>query len=67
MNIDAMGYVVIAILVFVVIVMFKGIKTVPQGMEYTIERLRKYTRTLRPGLNLIVPFIDGVGHKINMR
>ncbi len=67
MNIDAMGYVVIAILVLVVIVMFKGIKTVPQGMEYTIERLRKYTKTLRPGLNFIVPFIDGVGHKMNMR
>ncbi|MBE9557057.1 MAG: SPFH/Band 7/PHB domain protein, partial [Proteobacteria bacterium] len=62
-----MGYVVIAILVLVVIVMFKGIKTVPQGMEYTIERLRKYTKTLRPGLNFIVPFIDGVGHKMNMR
>ena len=67
MNIDAVGYVVIAILVFGVIVMFKGIKTVPQGMEYTIKRLGKYTRTLRPGLNFIVPFIDAVGDKMNMR
>lgn len=67
MEFDAMGYVVIAILVFGVILMFQGIKTVPQGMEYTVERLRKYTKTLRPGLNFIIPFIDGVGHKINMR
>jgi regulator of protease activity HflC (stomatin/prohibitin superfamily) len=67
MDIDAVGYVVIAILVFGVIVMFKGIKTVPQGMEYTIKRLGKYTRTLRPGLNFIVPFIDAVGDKMNMR
>ena len=67
MGIDAMGYVVIAILVFGVIVIFQGIKTVPQGMEYTVERLRKYTKTLRPGLNFIVPFIDGIGHRINMR
>lgn len=67
MNFDAVGYVVIAVLVFGVIVMFKGIKTVPQGMEYTIKRLGKYTRTLRPGLNFIVPFIDAVGDKMNMR
>lgn len=67
MEFDAMGYVVIAMLVFGVILMFQGIKTVPQGMEYTVERLRKYTKTLRPGLNFIIPFIDGVGHRINMR
>jgi len=67
MGIDAVGYVVIAILVFVVILMFKGIKTVPQGMEYTVERLGKYTKTLRPGINFIIPFIDAVGDKMNMR
>lgn len=67
MGIDAVGYVVIAILVFVVILMFKGIKTVPQGMEYTVERLGKYTKTLRPGINFIIPFIDSVGDKMNMR
>ena len=67
MDFDAVGYVVIAILVFGVILLFKGIKTVPQGTEYTIKRLGKYTRTLRPGLNFIVPFIDVVGDKVNMR
>jgi len=39
---------------------------VPQGMEYTIERFGKYTRTVRPGMNVVVPFINSVGHKINM-
>ena len=67
MGIDAVGYVVIATLVFAVILMFKGIKTVPQGMEYTVERLGKYTKTLRPGINFIIPFIDAVGDKMNMR
>lgn len=67
MDFDAVGYVVIAILVFGVILLFKGIKTIPQGLEFTVERLGKYTKTLRPGLNFIVPFIDVVGDKMNMR
>jgi regulator of protease activity HflC (stomatin/prohibitin superfamily) len=67
MGIDAVGYVVIAIFVFGVTLLIKGIKTVPQGMEYTVKRLGKYTRTLRPGLNFIVPFVDAVGDKMNMR
>ena len=39
---------------------------VPQGFNYTIERFGKYTRTLKPGLSLIVPFIDAIGRKMNM-
>ena len=42
------------------------VKIVPQGFHYTVERLGRYTQTLKPGLGLIVPFIDTVGHKINM-
>ena len=49
-----------------VVLVFGGIKTVPQGMEYTAERFGRYTRTLRPGLNLIVPIIDKIGAKMNM-
>src|SRR3954462_14827449 len=59
----------IAIFVLVVLVLallFAGAKTVPQGYNYTVERFGRYTRTLKPGLNLIVPFIDGLGRKINM-
>ena len=43
-----------------------GVKTVPQGNNWTIERFGRYTHTLNPGLNLIIPFIDSIGSKINM-
>jgi len=59
----------IAIAVFaalVVILLFAAIKTVPQGFAYTVERFGRYTRTLEPGLNLIVPFFDRVGARMNM-
>ncbi len=57
-----------AIIVFAlaVIIVMMGIKTVPQGLEYTLERFGRYSRTLKPGLHLIVPFIDRVGTKMNM-
>jgi regulator of protease activity HflC (stomatin/prohibitin superfamily) len=43
-----------------------GVKAVPQGYEWTIERFGRYQRTLRPGLNFIIPYIDRVGRKLNM-
>lgn len=43
-----------------------SLKKVPQGMEFTVERLGRYTRTLTPGLNFIIPLLYSVGHKINM-
>lgn len=65
MPIDSM--ITIAVLVFVVIIFIAaGVKTVPQGNNWTIERFGRYTQSLKPGLNLIIPFIDSVGHKINM-
>ncbi len=48
------------------ILIFKGVKAVPQGMEYTVERFGRYTMTLKPGLNFIVPVIDAIGAKMNM-
>ena len=57
---------VIALLVLFIAVVAAGVKIVPQGYNYTIERFGRYTRTLRPGLTLIIPFIDRVGRKINM-
>jgi regulator of protease activity HflC (stomatin/prohibitin superfamily) len=47
-------------------VVLMGVKSVPQGREYTVERFGRYTRTLRPGLNIIVPVIDRIGAKLNM-
>ncbi|MFK8250034.1 SPFH domain-containing protein [Ancylobacter terrae] len=57
---------VIVLLVLAVGTVFSGVKTVSQGYEYTVERFGRYTRTLSPGLNLIVPFIDRIGNKVNM-
>jgi len=57
---------VIVLLVFAIALVVLGAKRVPQGMEYTVERFGRYTKTLRPGLNLIVPVIDQIGAKQNM-
>ena len=58
--------VVIALVIFVIMVLFAGIKTVPQGREWTVERFGKYTRTLPPGLHFIMPVFDRIGAKMNM-
>ena len=56
----------IAFVLLVIFTLFAGVKTVPQGYDWTIERFGKYTRTLSPGLNIIVPYFDRVGRKMNM-
>lgn len=61
-----MGGFVLALLVFAVLMVFMSVKSVPQGMEYTVERFGKYTNTLTPGLNIIVPIIDRIGNKMIM-
>jgi regulator of protease activity HflC (stomatin/prohibitin superfamily) len=63
---DGFSSFVVFFLVLAVVIVLMGVKSVHQGMEYTVERFGRYTRTLRPGLNLIVPVIDTIGHKINM-
>ena len=62
-----MGEFIIVLVVLAIFIVFKSVKTVPQGSEYTIERFGKYTRTLKPGLNIIVPIVDSVSAKVNMR
>jgi regulator of protease activity HflC (stomatin/prohibitin superfamily) len=59
-------WVVIAVVVLIILVLLAGIKTVPQGYNYTVERFGRYTRTLTPGLSIIVPFIDRIGARMNM-
>src|ERR1700745_968469 len=56
----------IVLVLLVIFTLLAGVKTVPQGWDWTIERFGKYTHTLTAGLNLIVPFFDRVGRKINM-
>jgi regulator of protease activity HflC (stomatin/prohibitin superfamily) len=60
------GIIVLGLAGLVVFLIFLGVKTVPQGFEYTIERFGKYTKSLRPGFNLITPIIESVGAKVNM-
>jgi regulator of protease activity HflC (stomatin/prohibitin superfamily) len=56
----------IAIALFVIVTLMAGVRQVPQGYAYTVERFGRYFKTLTPGLGLIVPFADRIGHKINM-
>ena len=63
---EGLGIFVIILLAVVVFYLLRAIRMVPQGYNYTVERFGKYVHTLEPGLGLIVPFIDRVGHKINM-
>ncbi len=57
---------VIVLVTLVVITIAFLVKTVPQGYNYTVERFGRYSRTLSAGLNLIVPYIDRIGHKVNV-
>ncbi|MDP2803314.1 MAG: SPFH domain-containing protein [Phreatobacter sp.] len=56
----------VAVALVVILFLFAAIKTVPQGYQWTVERFGRYVRTLHPGLKLIVPFIDRIGHKVNV-
>jgi regulator of protease activity HflC (stomatin/prohibitin superfamily) len=64
--ISIFGVFAIVIVVVALLLVFMGVKSVPQGREWTVERFGRYTKTLRPGLNLLVPFVDRVGAKVNM-
>ncbi|MCF4099579.1 SPFH domain-containing protein [Maritalea mediterranea] len=63
---DGFSIAIIAAVVLIILVLVAGVKVVPQGYNYTVERFGRYTRTLTPGLNIIVPFVDAVGRKMNM-
>lgn len=56
----------IIFVVLALVLLFKGVQSVRQGHEFTVERFGRYTHTLRPGLHWIVPMMDGIGAKINM-
>lgn len=56
--------VLVALVVFTV---FKGVRIVPQGYKWVVQRLGKYSQTLEPGLNLIIPFVDDVAYKVTTK
>ena len=57
---------VLVFLALVILTLIAGVKTVGQGYNWTVERFGRYTRTLSPGLNLIIPYFDRIGRKVNM-
>jgi regulator of protease activity HflC (stomatin/prohibitin superfamily) len=63
-----LGFNVFVLFLLVLFIAFvaAGVKVVPQGYNYTVERFGRYLRTLRPGLTLIIPFIDRIGRKLNV-
>ena len=62
-----MGFIVVAVfLVLAIVVALGAIKIVPQGREVTVERFGRYTRTLKPGISILTPFVEGIGRRINM-
>jgi len=62
-----MGMIVAGVfLVLALVVALGAIKIVPQGREYTVEQFGRYTRTLKPGISFLTPFVEGVGRRVNM-
>lgn len=66
MYMDSGQIVAIIFVVFVVITLMAGVKQVPQGRHYTVERFGRYNRTLTPGLGLVIPYIETIGAKVMM-
>ena len=60
------GSVVFLFVGLAVALLFMGFKVVPQGYQWTVERFGRYTNTLKPGLNIIVPVVDKIGRKLNV-
>ncbi|HEX4182906.1 MAG TPA: SPFH domain-containing protein [Caulobacteraceae bacterium] len=62
-----MGFLVpVIFLLLALFVVFSAIKIVPQGREFTVERFGRYTRTLKPGMTLLTPFVETIGRRVNM-
>src|SRR3954469_963653 len=60
------GMVTIALLALAAFILFRAIRIVPQGFEYTVQQFGRYTRTIRPGITILTPFVEGIGRRINM-
>ena len=65
-EISAFSAFVIAILLLAIVVIMTGVKAIPQGWQYTVERFGRYIRTLEPGFHVIMPVVDRIGAKMNM-
>ena len=63
---DVFGIALIVLAVFAVILVSRAVRIIPQGENWTVERFGRYTRMLQPGLNFMIPLVEGVGAKVNM-
>jgi len=62
------GFIVVSVFVVMVIITISlGVRIVPQGSKYVVQRLGKYNRTLNPGLNIIIPYMDTVAYKVTTK
>ncbi|HEX2759145.1 MAG TPA: SPFH domain-containing protein, partial [Rhizomicrobium sp.] len=61
-----MNIVALVLVILAGTILFRAIKIVPQGREYTVERFGRYTRTLPPGMAFLTPFVEGIGKRVNM-
>jgi regulator of protease activity HflC (stomatin/prohibitin superfamily) len=61
-----MSYFALVVLVFALVTLYKGVVTVPQGMEYTVERFGKFRATFQPGLHWLVPYFDRIGRRLSL-
>ena len=61
-----MNFLYIALLFFAMVVLYKAVRMVPQGFQWTVETFGKYTKTLSPGLHILVPIMQDIGRKVNM-
>ncbi len=59
--------IVVILVIGLIVTLYKGINIVPQGEEWVVERLGKYAKTLNPGLNIIIPYLEAVRQKITTR
>ena len=66
MLLDGWSILVILLMFLAVLTLYLGVKTVPQGYNWTVERFGRYTKLLQPGLNVIVPFFDQIGRRMNV-
>ncbi|WP_435979510.1 SPFH domain-containing protein [Psychrobacter sp. DM4] len=61
------GIVMVVLIALIIFTVFKGVRIVPQGYKWVVQRLGKYNQTLEPGLTLIIPFIDRVAYKVTTK
>lgn len=66
-SLDGLSIVMVVLIALIVFTVLKGVRIVPQGYKWIVQRLGKYSQTLEPGLNLIIPFVDTVAYKVTTK